>query len=249
RSCTRRRWARNGRSRWQAGAICSGSDRRRRRPRRRCRRPSRRRRHRRRLSAPRCRRSRSDTSGSSTEGAGSRKSPRSSTMRVVRSTVWRAGIATAGIISGEWAPSPWKSRTSTAPAGGRFVKAEGRREHPVTRRLTALGILLALALAGASCAAVNAFRKGETAMRAGDLDQAVAYYRAAVQAAPDNANYRIALERAMQAASRAHMERAREFEQKDQLEAALGDYRLATEYEPSNRLAVPKVAAPERTIR
>src|SRR2546428_508741 len=97
--------------------------------------------------------------------------------------------------------------------------------------------------------AVNAFRKGETAMHAGDLDQAVAYYRSAVQAAPDNANYRIALERAMQAASRAHMERAREFEQKDQLEAALGDYRLATEYEPSNRLAVSKVAALERTIR
>ena len=119
----------------------------------------------------------------------------------------------------------------------------------MTRRLAVLGILAALAMAGASCTAVNAFRKGETAMHAGDLDQAVAYYRSAVQAAPDNANYRIALERAMQAASRAHMERAREFEQKDQLEAALGDYRLATEYEPSNRLAVSKVAALERTIR
>jgi len=119
----------------------------------------------------------------------------------------------------------------------------------VTRRLTALVILAALAIGGVSCTAVNAFRKGETAMRAGDLDQAVAYYRSAVQASPDNANYRIALERAMQAASRFHLERAREFEQKDQLDAALSEYRLASEYEPSNRQAVAKVAALERTIR
>jgi len=119
----------------------------------------------------------------------------------------------------------------------------------VTRRLAVLGLLAALAMAGASCTAVNAFRKGETAMHAGDLDQAVAYYRTAVQAAPDNANYRIALERALQAASRAHVERAKEFEQKDQLDAALGEYRLASEYEPSNRLAVAKVVQLDRTIR
>ena len=44
-------------------------------------------------------------------------------------------------------------------------------------------------------------------MRAGNLDEAVAAYRKAVQAAPDNANYKIALERAMLAASRAHLDR------------------------------------------
>src|SRR5262245_29610284 len=106
-----------------------------------------------------------------------------------------------------------------------------------------------LAIAAAGCAAAQAFRKGDLATRRGDLDQAVAYYRSAVQAAPDNANYKIALERAMQAASRVHLDRAKDFEQKDQLEAALSEYRLASEYEPSNRLAVAKVAALERTIR
>src|SRR5438876_11377879 len=110
-------------------------------------------------------------------------------------------------------------------------------------------MLLALAIAATSCTAVNAFRKGEAATQSGDLDQAVAYYRTAVQAAPDNANYRIALERALQAASRAHVERAKEFEQKDQLDAALGEYRLASEYEPSNRLAVRKGVPRERTSR
>ena len=69
------------------------------------------------------------------------------------------------------------------------------------------------------------------------LDQAVTQYRTAVQASPNNANYKIALERAMQAASRSHLDKAKDYEDKDQLEAALSEYKLATEYEPSNRLA------------
>ena len=67
-----------------------------------------------------------------------------------------------------------------------------------------------------------------------------------MQAAPDNPNYKIALERAMLAASRAHLDKAREFEEQDQLEAARGEYRLASEYDPSNRLAAAKVAALDR---
>ncbi len=74
------------------------------------------------------------------------------------------------------------------------------------------------------------------ALRAGNLDDAVVLYRRAVQGDPDNPNYKIALERAMVAASRAHLDKAREFEQNDQLEAALGEYRQAAEYDPSNRM-------------
>jgi general secretion pathway protein D len=107
----------------------------------------------------------------------------------------------------------------------------------------------ALALVAAACAAGNAFRQGDAAMKSGDLDQAVAYYRKATEADPENPNYKIALQRAMQAASRAHLERAHQFEQQDQLEAALGEYKAASEYDPSNRLAVSKVAELERTIR
>src|SRR5262245_52042018 len=86
-------------------------------------------------------------------------------------------------------------------------------------------------------------------MKAGDLDQAVAFYRTAVQASPDNPNYKIALERAMQAASRAHFEKARDFEAKDQLEAARGEYQLASEYDVTNRQAAAKVTALDQIIR
>jgi general secretion pathway protein D len=118
----------------------------------------------------------------------------------------------------------------------------------VTTRIK-LGILVAGVLLSGGCAAGSAFRHGNVAMRAGDLDQAVAYYRTAVQASPDNPNYKIALQRAMAAASYAHLEKARQFEQHDQLEAARGEYKLASEYDPTNRQAAEKVAALDQTIR
>src|SRR4051812_17809045 len=86
-------------------------------------------------------------------------------------------------------------------------------------------------------------------MKAGDLDQAVVAYRNAAQSDPDNARYKITLERAMQAASRFHLDRAREFEQQGQLEAALGEYRLGAENDPSNRGIATKIASIEKTLR
>src|SRR5256885_17085966 len=118
----------------------------------------------------------------------------------------------------------------------------------MTRPLKQFGLLVVVAVVAAGCAAGKAFRQGDVAMRAGNLDEAVAAYRKATQAAPDNANYRIALQRALQQAARIHLERAREFEQKDQLEAALGEYRQASEYDPSNRTATAKVDELDRTI-
>ena len=119
----------------------------------------------------------------------------------------------------------------------------------MTRRLRAIGTLLAVALLVSGCAASGAFNDGNKAVQAGNLDEAVAAYRRAVQADPGNPNYTIALQRTMVAASRAHLERAAEFEKGDQLEAALGEYRLASEYDPSNRTVIAKVAALEQTIR
>jgi general secretion pathway protein D len=118
-----------------------------------------------------------------------------------------------------------------------------------TTRLKGLCLVLALALAAGGCAAGRAFRQGNLASRAGEHDQAVAYYRAAVQADPDNPSYRIALERAMVAASRAHLERAQQYEEQGQLEAARSEYRLAAEYDPANFTASAKVAALDQLIR
>jgi type II secretory pathway component GspD/PulD (secretin) len=113
-------------------------------------------------------------------------------------------------------------------------------------RVLALSIALAL-LTG--CAAGRAFRRGEERARVADWDAAVTYYREAVQADPDKPEYRIALERAMLNASRVHYDNARQLETKDQLDAALAEYRRTIEYDPSNRLALDKTIQLERQIR
>ncbi len=119
------------------------------------------------------------------------------------------------------------------------------------RRLTRPGLLLLAAVVVAGCAtgAGSAFKQGDAATRAGNLDDAVVAYRRAVQTEPDNAEYRVALQRSMLAASRAHLARAQQFESQDQLEAAVGEYRAASEYDPSNRMALGKVGALERAVR
>jgi type II secretory pathway component GspD/PulD (secretin) len=113
-------------------------------------------------------------------------------------------------------------------------------------RVIALSIALAL-LTG--CAAGRAFRRGEERARVADWDAAVTYYREAVQADPDRPEYRIALERAMLNASRVHFDSARQLETKDQLDAALAEYRRTVEYDPTNRLALDKTIQLERVIR
>ena len=119
----------------------------------------------------------------------------------------------------------------------------------VSRRLKRLSVLAAVLVIATGCAAGKAFRQGNAAIKSGDLDQAVAYYRTAVQASPDNPNFKIALERAQLAASRSHFEKAKQFEEAGQLEAARGEYKLASEYDPANRQAEAKVVGLEQTIR
>ena len=106
-----------------------------------------------------------------------------------------------------------------------------------------------MAIVVSGCAASQAYKHGQGAVKSGNLDEAVAAYRRVMQADPMNADYAIALRRTMIAASRAHLDRSKEFEDRDQLEAALGEYRLASEYDPSNRTVIGKVSTLEQTIR
>jgi type II secretory pathway component GspD/PulD (secretin) len=109
--------------------------------------------------------------------------------------------------------------------------------------------VLVLAIAASGCAAGRAFRHGQEAVRVGDWDAAVAYFRKAVQENPDSTEYKINLQRAQEEAARVHIEKGRDLESKDQLDGALAEYRRATELDSTNRLVTAKVAELERTIR
>ncbi len=117
----------------------------------------------------------------------------------------------------------------------------------MSRRKLAGLVLLAVVLTG--CAAGRAFRRGQEAVRVGDWDQAVTYFTKALQEDPDNAEYKIHLQRAQEEASRVHIEKAKDLEKKDQLDGALAEYRRALQLDSTNRTAQAKVAELEKTIR
>src|SRR5690349_24257562 len=112
--------------------------------------------------------------------------------------------------------------------------------------------ILAVALAAmfaAGCATGRSFARGEEAGQAGDWEAAVGFYRQALQDDPDRPDYKIALERAMLAASNMYAERGKQFEDAGQLEEALRAYRKAEEFEPSNRQLSARAGQIERTLR
>ena len=110
-------------------------------------------------------------------------------------------------------------------------------------------LVVVISILVSGCAAGRAFRRGQEAARLGDWDAAVTHYTRALQADPDNAQFKIELERAMQNAAREYISRAREAEEKGDLDNALLAYRRAVEMDASNRLAASKVIELERTIR
>ncbi|MGH9203761.1 MAG: hypothetical protein ACRD2A_21245, partial [Vicinamibacterales bacterium] len=115
--------------------------------------------------------------------------------------------------------------------------------------MRAIAVLLIAASLTGACAAGRAFGRGERAANAGDWDTAVEHYRRAVQEEPNRAEYKIALERAMISASQQHLDQARIFEARGQLDEALREYRRASEFDPPNRQIAGKVTELERRIR
>jgi general secretion pathway protein D len=95
--------------------------------------------------------------------------------------------------------------------------------------------LVALALAAAGCAGRWAYRQGQMEARKGNWDMAVARLTKAMQAEPDNIDYRIALDNAKLQASRAHHHEAQKYLAQSELEKAKEELEIATNYDPSNQ--------------
>jgi general secretion pathway protein D len=116
------------------------------------------------------------------------------------------------------------------------------------RGATAL-VVLALAAGTWSCSASRAFQRGHNAAMQLDWDLAVTYYAEAVKAEPSRADYKMALDRAQLAAAQGHFEKAREYEQRDQLDLALVEYRRVVELQPGSQEARAGIQRLEQTIR
>ena len=101
----------------------------------------------------------------------------------------------------------------------------------------------------AGCGASRFYGRGQSAAKAGNWDVAVEQYQHAIQEDPNNAEYGIALQRAMMSASVAHLDQAKMFEARGQMDDALREYRRASEYDPPNRQIAGKVSEIERRMR
>ena len=101
---------------------------------------------------------------------------------------------------------------------------------------------LALATFASGCGGSLAYRGGQHQSERGDWDLAVARFTKALNAAPKNIKYKIALENAKIQASRAHTEKARKHLQTGSLESAMEEYGIAAGYDPSNKAATDDMA-------
>lgn len=117
-------------------------------------------------------------------------------------------------------------------------------------RTRGLAVLLALALLATGCAGGRrAFKQGVKEGKKGDWDLAVARLTKAMDAEPDNLEYRIALDHARAQASRAHSDKAQEHLAAADLEKAREELEIAVNFDPANRQAVDYRASVERRIQ
>jgi general secretion pathway protein D len=110
-------------------------------------------------------------------------------------------------------------------------------------------MMLVLALGASGCAAKKAYSAGKTAAAAGEWDVAVDQYRRALEAEPMNAEYRLALQRAMGSAALDFAEKGRNAELRGQLDDALRAYRKSSEYDPTNGTIATKVTELDKKLR
>jgi general secretion pathway protein D len=94
-------------------------------------------------------------------------------------------------------------------------------------------VLALVCLFAGGCAATGALRRGETAEHRQDYDLAVVEYTKALRLRPDDAEARLALDRAKVRASQDHFMRGRRLSATGKLDQALVEYELAAELNPS----------------
>jgi general secretion pathway protein D len=131
------------------------------------------------------------------------------------------------------------------PSSSTTVRASERTS---ARWLRSVLVILAV-VAAVGCAARQAFDRGTEAAKVNEWDLAVQELRTALQHEPENPEYRMALVRAMQSGSQYFAEQGRIAEARGQLEQALGAFRKANEFDPSNRQLAAKTAELEKQLR
>ena len=101
-----------------------------------------------------------------------------------------------------------------------------------------LALLLASGLGFVACSASSsAYKKGNAAGQQGNWDAAVVHYTRAVKEAPQNIEYRMALERALIESSSYHVQQGQKHLAAENLQSAADELELAVDLDPTNKYA------------
>jgi general secretion pathway protein D len=119
---------------------------------------------------------------------------------------------------------------------------------PGARKNLAFAVLLVTLVGGPGCAARRAYRQGQREAKKGNWDLAVARLTKALDKAPANIGYKLALENARVKASRYHYDEARKSLAAGDLEQAAEELDIAVKYDASNSLAHDELAAVRERI-
>jgi general secretion pathway protein D len=98
-------------------------------------------------------------------------------------------------------------------------------------------LIITYTILNISCTWRKDFRQGQEAFQRKDWDQAVAYFLKAVGEKPDSVEYRISLANALISASNHYLQKGKQFQEQNQLKAALIALDKALEYNPENNEA------------
>ena len=101
---------------------------------------------------------------------------------------------------------------------------------------TVIALMMTLQFLG--CAAQNAYRRGQDAVKRQDWDRAVGEFMTALNKKPDNPSYRSSFERARLAASQFHFEKAKQLALTRNFEQAIIEYQYALNFDPTNQFIV-----------
>lgn len=111
-----------------------------------------------------------------------------------------------------------------------------------------LCLLIAITAGAAGCAA-SAMNAGRQAERAQDYDRAVVEYTKAARERPDDANARLALERARIRASQEHFARGRRLAAAERYEDAVVELQIASELNPGDALVEAELKEARQRLR
>ena len=113
----------------------------------------------------------------------------------------------------------------------------------ILRKLSGLVLISAAVLLSGCPKSRQDNNAGEKAESVKDYDTALDYYNKALQASPDNTEYKLKAARARFEAAQWHVDQGRRFRQDSNLELALAEFRKAQMIDPSSAVAQQEVKA------